>query len=40
MQVVGTVEQILYAVDDEEAKRIIAEAQREPGHYLLDAAPQ
>ena len=37
-QIVKTVERILYAVDDEEAKNIIADANRDAGAYRAGAA--
>ena len=37
-QIVKAVEQILYAVDAQEAKSIIADAQRDPYQFTTDAA--
>ncbi len=37
-QIVKTVERILYAVDDEEAKNIIADANRDAQAYRIGAA--
>ena len=39
LQIVKTVERILYAADEEEAKDIIAEAQRLPAAFTAGAAP-
>ena len=38
LQIVKTVERILYAVDDEEAKNIIADANRDAEAYRAGAA--